>query len=65
MKTMPIKRAPESAGHAADRCGVEELVELDRTVFALDRDNRIAEFNQIFFLHRENLLADRLGFLFG
>ena len=64
-KIMPIKRAPEGSGGGAGRGRVEQLIEFDMAIGLLDRDNRVAQLDQVLLLHIEQLLANLLGLFFG
>ena len=59
----PDQRAPEHAGDAADRGGVEELVELDVAFRIFDGDDGVAHLDQIFLLHLKQFLSHFLGLL--
>ena len=65
MKISPIRGAPKGAGNSAKGRGAEQLIELYRAVGILYGDDRVAELDQIFLLHGEELLPNLLGLFFG
>jgi hypothetical protein len=57
--------APERPGQCAGRSRIEKLIEFDMAIGLLDRNDCVAQFDQVLLLHVEQLLANLLGLFLG
>src|SRR4029077_509414 len=59
------QRAPQRAVGATARRWMEQLIELDVTVWLLHRDDGIAQLDKVLLLHVQQLLTHFFSFFFG
>jgi hypothetical protein len=59
------QQAPEAARNSAGRCCVNDLVQLNFAVGGFSGDDRIPEFDDVFFLRFEQALSHLFGFFLG